>query len=188
MNYSIPVHSLAFALQGAAVKDVRYYLQGIHVAGHDCTGTDGRIALRIRDEAQVAPAPLLLPIEAATWAVKAAKAGRFGIVEITVTEGHATLAVGSATLVTPVGDVARFPPVDASIPDETSGESVSFDSKLLARINKAAEVVASGVRMRPNGKQAAVVDFPGSPVPCFGVVMPLRTEPGNPVTFRSDAR
>lgn len=185
MKYSIPVRSLAFALQAAAVQDVRYYLQGVHVAGHDCTGTDGRIVLRIRDEAQVAPAPLLLSIEAATWAVKAAKAGRLGVVGATVDGGQVILAVGSATMITPVGDGTRFPNVDAIIPTETSGESVSFDYKLLARANKAAAVVGSGVRMRPNGKQAAVVDFPGSPVPCFGVVMPLRTEPGDPVTFRS---
>lgn len=184
MNYSIPVRSLAFSIHGAAKNDVRYYFNAVRVSGTDCTAADGRMMLRIRDDAQVAPAPLLIPRDAVEWAIKAAKAAKADAVDITRTGSDLTLAVGGQSLRAAAVD-DRWPDVDRIVPPAYEPQlPAAYNPDLLAQLAKAAKGVGKKVvvRIMPRDDRS-VVDFPGAPVPCFGVIMPMRDTAGTPTTF-----
>lgn len=161
MNYSIPVRSLAFAIHGAAKNDVRYYFNAVRVSGTDCTATDGHMMLRIRDDAQVVPEPLLIPRDAVEWAIKAAKAAKAGTVDITRAGGDLTLEVGGQSLrATAVED--RWPDVDLIVPQTYKPQlPAAYNPDLLAQFAKAVKAVGKGVGVRVMPRDGgSVVDFP----------------------------
>lgn len=184
MKYSIPVRSLAFAIHAAAKNDVRYYFNAVRVSGTDCTATDGRMMLRIRDDAQLAPQPLLIPRDAVAWAIKAATAAKADVAAIARAGSDLTLEVGGLSLRATAAE-DRWPDVDLIVPAAYDPcLPAAYNPDLLTRFAKAATVVGKrvGVRIMPRDG-GSVVDFPGAPVPCFGVIMSRRDSVGTPTTF-----
>lgn len=186
MQYIISGRSLAFVIPAAGKKDVRYYLNGVYVHGYLCTATNGHVMLRRRDDTQVAPEPLLLPREAAEWAVKRTKGN--GSVYVARGERRSlTVTAGVESLKCEEID-GKYPDTDAIIPVRDAPlELAGFNGEYLTALAKAAKAAGDRyacVRVEPVGANAARVDFPNLPG-CGGAIMPIRdTSGGRPVVPR----
>lgn len=185
MLYDISTLSLAFCLHAAAKYDVRFYLKAIHIKGPLCEATDGHILLRRIDPSQVAPEPLILPRDAADWAVKAAKASKAERVAIEVTDEsrRLRLSVGSQSYNSMALD-RKYPDADAIIPvHDYDIAPVAISGKLLETLGKAAQTLGKGfsVRIDPQGG-ACRFDFHSAKGDIVenvgGVVMPYRNTAG----------
>lgn len=200
IEYIIPIVSLKFCRPAVPKKDVRAHLHCVHVLGTVAEATDGRMLLRRRDKAQIAPEPLSIPTAAVDWAIKAARGqGKPDSVKILREDDRLTLRVGAQSFTCESMD-GKFPNCDRVVPaDPASAPAgiIGFAPDLLVALSKAAEALPckACVRIYPRGEAAAVVDFPlyvdrpegaAENGEVAGVVMPIRRTAGIPSVIRTD--
>lgn len=186
----------AALLHAMAKKDVRYYLQGLHLEPSNGTvravATDGTLLMVATDaysKWQGDEKSVIVPRDAVEWAIKNSKAGQKIIVRI---DGErAEIVAGSgATLVTTLVD-GKFPDWKAVVsPGVLSGEEPFLACAVLERIAKAGIALAKmggavksrhGVypRIIGNGRDRSATFRYGGMDPGLdlgGVVMPMRAE------------
>ena len=187
---SIQKHQLAAALSCAAVKDVRYYLQGVLLevtrAGDvHLVGTDGACMfagliaapnVQWTDAHQLGPWTMIIPFATVKAALKECK----GTVELrALPDGRYTLG---SQVFTPVD--GRFPDWRRIIPtaqvlDSRGEKPAQFDPDLLVKCRDALKHWHQGgakftAHLHAHETQAAVMT--GADMTGFCVVMPWRTD------------
>jgi DNA polymerase III sliding clamp (beta) subunit (PCNA family) len=182
-TYSINLKALVALQHLAARKDIRPYLNGVHVKfDHDKTvyqATDGHVLGRYIDKRPNAhTGEYIIPIEI----VSKLKASKLDVTcELTINEAN------NARIVNPsehqdfgfkcIDD--KFPDADRVIPSETSNEPGNYDVELLIKFVKANKALGTKYpgqfTLQQNGPaSAAVVKFPVDPA-FLGILMPYRT-------------
>ena len=176
-------HQLKAALNCAATKDVRYYLNGIAL---QCIGeqvyiiaTDGHVLFARKPETvwtgEVQRGPWTIIIDSAT--VKAAcKTGTNDVTLAALPDGKYSLG---ATIFAPVD--GRFPDWQKIVPSKTDGAIAQFDPRLLVNCAKALGDWQQSKKpalpyVAHNGNSAAIVTT--SDETAFCVVMPCCIERG----------
>jgi DNA polymerase-3 subunit beta len=176
-------HQLKAALNCAATKDVRYYLNGIALQCIDeqiyILASDGHMLFAGKPDAmwtgEVQRGPWTIIIDSAT--VKAAcKTGTKEVTLSALPNGKYSLG---ATIFSPVD--GRFPDRQKIVPSKTDGAIAQFDPRLLVNCAKAlGDWQQSKGPVRPyvahNGNSAAIVTT--SDKTAFCIVMPCRIERG----------
>lgn len=188
MELSLRKSDLKAAFICSAVKDIRYYLQGVylefspHVNGAATDGiltfaaTDGHILFAgtapavFEADPQAAPFWMIIPSDA----VKAAIKTKADVVILrSLPDGRYTLG---DTIFAPID--AKFPDFRRVIPASVSGETGHYDPALLVRGNDALrEYFCSKkrvYRLNNNGTGTGVIC--GDSRDAVVVVMPIRTE------------
>jgi hypothetical protein len=180
--YSINIKVLVALQHLATRKDIRRYLNGVHVKfDPDKTvyqATDGHVLGRYTEVRQnTHTGEFILPIEIVSQ-LKAPKPAVLG--ELTIDES------GNARIVNPSEHQdfgfkcidSRYPDVDRVIPSETSNEPGNYDVELLIKFVKANKALGTKYpgqfTLQQNGEGAATVKFPIDPA-FLGILMPYRT-------------
>lgn len=201
MSKNIRIHisraGLLYAASAcAATKNVRFYLNGVHIAedrqnpGHIVLeGTDGHCAVRLRDpdsriEGDLPEGGVLIPHHKVIASFKAAKHATEAVIldisplenlwDVTVTHGSTTTKIGTS-----IG--GTFPPLDRVINDGIGDEPVIIDAKLLNLICVAAESVARAFN-RGRSEPAPLVAMPAPGVGMASMFLfgPRICDMGNP--------
>lgn len=199
ITLTVNSNQLAAALICAAVKDRRYYLNGILIESSQdgsqavIVATDGHRMLVQDIDGTGAPfAPVIIPRDLV--AAVAAKA-RPGPVTITFPATRADdgamrpVALCRGVVSVAGGELdARYPDWRRVVPSETSGQAVQFNVDYLADFGKVAALICPKKSALPhvhyNGESAALINFPDVDN-AIGVLMPLRdrgavmTRPGS---------
>lgn len=188
MELSLRKSDLKAAFICSAVKDIRYYLQGVYLEfspSASGAATDGILTFAATDghilfagtapavfeaDPQVAPFWMIIPNEA----VKAAIKTKHDMVILrSLPDGRYSLG---DTIFAPVD--AKFPDFRRVIPASVSGETGHYDPELLVRGNDALREYFGDkkrvYRLNNNGKDAGVIC--GDSRDALVVVMPIRTE------------
>lgn len=195
----IPRNMVRALVRFSAVKDVRYYLNGVHVAVHanvaHIVATDGhtlafgRIAPHANDRAHVLQGhgSAIIPADVLRK-VKAHRHDYFPL-ELTVDGNTFTLADGDATHGGKVID-GKFPDYQRVIPALTvSGAPAQFNPEYLARCFDAVRDLRGKHAPFPgiayNGTGPALVELDAD---VFAVIMPMRQDPADvaPAWARED--
>ena len=157
MQVTIPVRFLAAALHFVAVRDVRYYLQGVLIDPIGAVvATDGHVAVVCKLAPGTLPADfpaIVLPSAQVKEIVTAAKSFKTITLEVTPatdkTTAHKVEVIGGFR-------VAPFLTIDCKFPDWTriyptlcNGEPASLDAVLFARFAKAR--AAMGIKSSESG-------------------------------------
>ena len=188
MELSLRKSDLKAAFICSAVKDIRYYLQGIYLefspspngAATDgiltFAATDGHILFAgtapavFNEDPQSAPFFMIIPNDA----VKTATKTKNDVVILrSLPDGRYSLG---DTIFAPVD--AKFPDFRRVIPEKVSGETGNYDPELLVRGNDALREYFGSkkrvYRLNNNGTSAGVIC--GDSRDALVVVMPIRTE------------
>lgn len=177
LNFTIPVDLLMAVINFSAVKDVRYYLVGVHVKHGMIEATNGHCAGRFTDER--------ITVEGAVDAAgKPAEGFILSLAQakelIKQWAGPGTVVcnggISGTVVIDPVN--GEYVDIDRAIPKEVSGECAQFDPELLMLFKRASKVFNEfgHIVVKYNGEIApARVLMPG--VPSFlGVIAPWRPE------------
>lgn len=143
---NVPLRTLKAALQVAAAKDIRYYLNGVLVLAWvnetRCVATDGHMlaAMRVEQGNDVptgnAPVELITPrdvldgIKATATQVQATAC----VLEGPDESGRWTLQVGASEMRVFAPVEGRFPEYSRVVPSQVTGEVVQVNPALLARM------------------------------------------------------
>ena len=183
MNLTLKKSELLAALQCAATKDIRYYLNGVNVAftptaeGAKITliGTDGHILFCGVTEANLPDGEMpeafsmIIPRDTVKVACKGARPDTVSL----VCAGGGAYSLGNM-LFTPID--GKFHDFTRVIPAKCDGETAQFNPELLVRGYDALRLWAGTDRLYPrlhhNGNSAAVMTVQGAVV----VVMPMRSD------------
>lgn len=169
---------LKIAVLFAATKDVRYYLNGIHLkrdprSGTRLSATDGHAMIRVTDTAQRGDDwETIVPLDLIK-AVIASKCKEFDL-----TQDGTTLTAswhgGSASAAAIDG---RFPDCDMIIQhvDEPSLTPTSISPALLAKLAKLPTNANTGVTLSLNAESSGIFGIEHDAFQIAGVVMPMRT-------------
>jgi DNA polymerase-3 subunit beta len=188
MQLSLRKSDLKAAFICSAVKDVRYYLQGVYLEfspspnGAATDGiltfgaTDGHILFAgtapavFEDDPQSAPFSMIIPNDAIKTAIKTKNDI---VILMSMPDGRYTLG---DTVFAPVD--AKFPDFRRVIPEKVSGELGYFNPELLVRGNDALREYFNSkrcvYRLNHNGTSPGVIC--GDSRDALVVVMPIRTE------------
>jgi hypothetical protein len=188
MELSLRKSDLKAAFICSAVKDIRYYLQGVYLefsphangVANDgiitFAGTDGHIMFAgtapavFTDDPQTAPFWMIIPSDAVKAAIKTKNDM---VILQSMPDGRYTLG---DTVFAPID--AKFPDFRRVIPAKVSGEKGNYDPELLVRGNDALRAYFNSktkvYRVNHNGTDAGVIC--GDSRDAVVVVMPIRTE------------
>lgn len=189
MQFTIDQNSLNAMLVLAAKKDIRYYLNGLHIEFTPeftrviaCDGHKLGIYQKAVDSFNIGCGSITIPREVIENLPKNA-----GLLEFTQIDANLwQLTAGSVSL--------KFAPCDSKYPDfrrvvdqanKTSGEAAGFNLDYLNQFEKCGNLLAGSklkignrVRIHHNGQNGALVTLNG--LPNFaGIVMPLRDSVGS---------
>lgn len=189
LKVTIHRNALKAASRFSAVKDIRYYLNGVLVESSPLetrlVATDGHAMLVHRSGAKEENEGAwsgIIPNDAvkAMLAWKGDKNSKFMPFTLTVLSATEVRAdwVGQSIIFRPID--GTFPDYRKVIPTEISGEPAYFDPKLLMRVRDAADDLRTckseecRFSQTMNGERGAI--FPID-TDCFAIVMPLRNVP-----------
>ena len=188
MQVNIPLSHLAAALEFSAVKDVRYYLNGVYVdprAGN-LVATNGHAAYIGRPGSVTLDGEgdgFIISSAHCAEIIKAGKAIKAKVVYLDVVAD--TITVAGLRVAPFLALEGRFPDWRRIYPAELSGEAASYNPEYLMRCVKAGK--ALGVKnpdynfeFIQNGTGGAVMILAGGEA--HVVVMPLR-DASSPATF-----
>ena len=165
-------------------EGTRYYLKGVAIQpidgqpGFNIIATDGHRLFAAYDDNKeiIVPDPIIIPSDAIKKALTGYK------------EDYCTLGQSDGQWY--LNDI-RFTPIDGQFPDwqriipqQISGETATFNPKYLNDFAKAFGFVANTraqyivPHVHHNGSSPAIVTHGDQP--CFGLLMPMRSEGGNP--------
>lgn len=174
---------LKAAVPFMAVKDVRFYLCGLHVRADRVEATNGHVAFVHKiDTPDAGMSDTIIPLDVVKAAAKAKLPRGVNAWELSVTgsgpERTCTLsAFGVASLMfRPIDGV--FPDVSRVLPVTVSGEPACFDADYLGAVKHAAVTLGItlgnkyGARMAYNGENGPSVALIDDRTFCL--VMPLR--------------
>ena len=189
MQFTIDQNSLNAMLVLAAKKDIRYYLNGLHIEFTPeftrviaCDGHKLGIYQKAVDSFNIGCGSITIPREVIENLPKNA-----GLLEFTQIDANLwQLTAGSVSL--------KFAPCDSKYPDfrrvvdqanKTSGEAAGFNLDYLNQFEKCGNLLAgrkikvgNRVRIHHNGQNGALITLNG--LPNFaGIVMPLRDSVGS---------
>jgi len=189
MQFTIDQNSLNALLVLAAKKDIRYYLNGLHIEFAPeftrviaCDGHKLGIYQKAVDSFNIGCGSITIPREVIENLPKNA-----GLLEFTQIDANLwQLTAGSVSL--------KFAPCDSKYPDfrrvvdqanKTSGEAAGFNLDYLNQFEKCCNLFAgrkiktgTQVRIHHNGQNGALITLNG--LPNFaGVLMPLRDSVGS---------
>lgn len=189
MQFTIDQNSLNAMLVLAAKKDIRYYLNGLHIEFTPeftrviaCDGHKLGIYQKAVDSFNIGCGSITIPREVIENLPKNA-----GLLEFTQIDANLwQLTAGSVSL--------KFAPCDSKYPDfrrvvdqanKTSGEAAGFNLDYLNQFEKCGNLLAgrkikmgNRVRIHHNGQNGALITLNG--LPNFaGVLMPLRDSVGS---------
>lgn len=189
MQFTIDQNSLNAMLTLAAKKDIRYYLNGLHIEFTPeftrviaCDGHKLGIYQKAVDSFNIGCGSITIPREVIENLPKNA-----GLLEFTQIDANLwQLTAGSVSL--------KFAPCDSKYPDfrrvvdqanKTSGEAAGFNLDYLNQFEKCGNLLAgrkikmgNRVRIHHNGHNGALITLNG--LPNFaGIVMPLRDSVGS---------
>lgn len=151
-----------------AKKDVRYYLNGVHVVWNACctrleAANGPAVGIYQNGNQNQGEGAIIVPDDIVVQLCKA-KAWKAGLGQITLTaesiDGEWRAQVGATVLVFKPID-GKFPEVRNVIPAECSGETAQYDPEYLLAIHKAVNILHGGKRktyaqFTYNGKKTAV--------------------------------
>ena len=189
MQFTIDQNSLNALLVLAAKKDIRYYLNGLHIEFTPeftrviaCDGHKLGIYQKAVDSFNIGCGSITIPREVIENLPKNA-----GLLEFAQFDANLwQLTAGSVSL--------KFAPCDSKYPDfrrvvdqanKTSGEAAGFNLNYLNEFEKCGNLLAgrkikigNRVRIHHNGQNGALITLNG--LPNFaGIVMPLRDSVGS---------
>ena len=189
MQFTIDQNSLNAMLVLAAKKDIRYYLNGLHIEFTPeftrviaCDGHKLGIYQKAVDSFNIGCGSITIPREVIENLPKNA-----GLLEFAQFDANLwQLTAGSVSL--------KFAPCDSKYPDfrrvvdqanKTSGEAAGFNLNYLNEFEKCGNLLAgrkikigNRVRIHHNGQNGALITLNG--LPNFaGIVMPLRDSVGS---------
>lgn len=189
MQFTIDQNSLNAMLTLAAKKDIRYYLNGLHIEFTPeftrviaCDGHKLGIYQKAVDSFNIGCGSITIPREVIENLPKNA-----GLLEFAQFDANLwQLTAGSVSL--------KFAPCDSKYPDfrrvvdqanKTSGEAAGFNLDYLNQFEKCGNLLAgrkvkmgNRVRIHHNGQNGALITLNG--LPNFaGIVMPLRDSVGS---------
>lgn len=196
----IPFRLLLAANIMSAKKDIRYYLNGVHVANEYVEATDGHRAIRImahqRDGDEIIEGydngfgeNFIIPTDAISNLAKMMTPAERKKVIVTLQEepgGEGVFSLRSMSdlkivLFKPIA--GTYPNVGAVIPDKEKKPEhhFSYNWKYMVDFQKAAELITlisnSAVLMKPQGSSGALVEFDANYYDeAIGVIMPMRHE------------
>lgn len=199
ITLTVQSNQLAAAQISAAVKDHRYYLNGILIESSQdgsqavIVATDNhRMLVQDIDGAGVPFAPVIIPRDLVKAVAAKTRPGPVTITFPATRESadvmrQVTLCRG-VTSVTGAELEARYPDWRRVVPKEPSGQAVQFNVDYLADFGKVAALIcpkkSALLHVHYNGESAALINFPGVDN-ALGVLMPLRpwadgvTRPGS---------
>lgn len=182
-TYKLPRAAIAAHLTVAATKDVRFYLNGVHLdpARGVLVSTDGSAMLITKHPELKGDAPAFtMPRDMLTAALRQTSKKRESL-PLTVEGDKLTLAVDSGT-VTGIAYDARYPDYPRVVPTACDGTAGNYDPSLVSQLADALQILGGRrttqqVRVFQNGpdKAALVMLAADDAVPHVGVVMPVRT-------------
>ena len=179
MNFEIPKLAwLKAVMLAAAIKDVRYYLNGVMVRNGELAATNGHMALLIKSESIKSDGEYIIDNDTLKMIVTAHK-GIKGDNRVEVINGM-TVTGKSGVQITPVD--GKFPDINRVIPQETSGEIAHFNYEYLLACQKAncefLDRKCVYIKLQHNGQAGAKFESEDQEEEgnkLIGVVMPVRT-------------
>lgn len=186
MQFNLTRAQVRAMLNLSATKDVRYYLNGLHVVqdarGTIVEATDGHVLgmLRVDDKPHAKPASVIMPTDALKT-LRGTKREGDQLIEFSVSGEYVTASRGG-TVSTFKAVEGRFPdcrrvtPTNAQLAKDEAPQVAQFNPELLARfVDCATDLGMKGnMAVRPRGNGPALVSIDRDDF--VGVVMPWRQE------------
>ena len=183
MKTQLLVKNLQACLEVAAKKDIRYYLNGVHLDYCNelemvYVATCGSVLLAIRapnpgfelSDGEISPSSLIIPREAIATALKGYKANSIQLESLS--EGRYML--GNSVIFAPLD--GKFPDYSRVIPEKVSGEAGNYDPELYTRAFKAVSVASrkGKVYIVQGGENSSAVVLADSHPEIVCVLMPWK--------------
>ena len=156
MKFTIQYNDLAAIALFQAKKDIRYYLNGVHITPDGLEATSGPVLARISEPTGLDCTSLIIPSDTVKTILQSANSKA----PITCVDG----VVNNAITITPIDGI--FPDITRAIPHdlEIKAEAGQFDPELLMYFKKASELLSNykigTFELIHNGKDPALVKFP----------------------------
>lgn len=158
MNFTIQHNDLAAIALFQAKKDIRYYLNGVHITPDGLEATSGVIVARISEPTGLDCPSLIIPSDTVKMILQSANSKA----PIVCVDG----VVNNTITITPIA--GTFPNIARIIPHdlESQGEAGQFDPELMMHFKKASKLLGNGKKgidqfeLIHNGKHTALVKVP----------------------------
>lgn len=156
MNFTIQYNDLAAIALFQAKKDIRYYLNGVHITPDGLEATCGAILARISEPTGLDSQSLIIPSDTVKMILQSTNSKA----PIVCVNG----VVNNAITITPIdGTFPNTARVISTLP-ESQGEAGQFDPELLMQFKKASKLLGNckigTFELVHNGKGTALVKFP----------------------------